>query len=123
MSTFNEKPPRARGGLFNQRICRYKVYNFVMSWYLYIAQAQKTGNYYVGISTDVKKRIEVHNKGKGSVMAKIQGPFELVYKSKRLLNQSVARKLEIKTKALTRKQKIELIAKKATILRGHYFCI
>ncbi|MDO8512430.1 MAG: GIY-YIG nuclease family protein [bacterium] len=86
-----------------------KVYNFDMSWYLYIAQAKKTGNYYVGISTDVKKRIAVHNKGKGSVMARTQGPFELVYKSKRLPNQSVARKLEIKTKALTKKQKIKLV--------------
>jgi putative endonuclease len=83
-----------------------------MSWYLYIAQAKKTGNYYVGISTDVKQRIITHNKGKGSVMAKTQGPFELVYKSKRLPNQSVARKLEIKMKRLTRKQKLGLIAGK-----------
>jgi len=80
-----------------------------MSWYLYIAQAKKTGNYYVGISTNVKKRIVAHNQGKGSVMARIQGSFVLVYKSKRLPSQSVARKLEIKTKALTRQQKIKLI--------------
>jgi len=83
-----------------------------MSWYLYIAQAKKTGNYYVGISKDVKKRIEVHNKGKGSVMAKTQGPFELVYKSRRLPNQSVARKMEIIMKALTRKNKIDVISGK-----------
>lgn len=83
-----------------------------MSWYLYIAQAQKTGNYYVGISTDVAKRIETHNKGKGSVMAKTQGPFALVYKSKRLPNQSVARKLEIKVKGFTRIRKKWLIKKK-----------
>lgn len=83
-----------------------------MAWYLYIAQAQKTGNYYVGISTDVEKRIIAHNKGKGSVMARTQGPFELVYKSKRLLNQSTARKLEIKMKGLTRKQKVLLVNRK-----------
>lgn len=80
-----------------------------MSWYLYIAQARKTGNYYVGISTDVKKRIIAHNNGRGSVMAKTQGPFELVYKSKKLPNQSIARKLEIKLKNLTRKQKIDIV--------------
>lgn len=79
-----------------------------MSWFLYIAQA-RTGRYYVGITTDTKRRIKDHNSGRGCRMAVNQGPFKLVYKSPRLLNQSVARKLEIKIKNWPRLKKQKLI--------------
>lgn len=79
-----------------------------MSWFLYIAQA-RTGNYYVGISTDVVRRIADHNKGRGARMAVSQGPFRLVYTSSSLLNQSVARKLEMQVKSWSRRKKEKLI--------------
>lgn len=79
-----------------------------MSWYLYIAQAQ-TGRYYVGITTDTKRRIKDHNNGRGCRMAVNQGPFKLVYTSPRLPNQSVARKNEIKIKGWPRTKKQKLI--------------
>lgn len=79
-----------------------------MSWYLYIAKA-RTGNYYVGITTDPDRRIRDHNKGKGSRMAVNQGPFGLVYTSEPLPNQSAARKREIQVKGWTHKQKEKLI--------------
>ena len=80
----------------------------VLPWYLYIAQA-KTGNYYVGITTEPARRIDDHNNGRGSRMAVNQGPFTLVYTSPKLPNQSTARKLEMKLKAWSRPQKEKLI--------------
>ena len=80
-----------------------------MLWYLYIAEA-RTGNYYVGISTDVARRIDDHNKGHGAIMAKTQGPFKLVYTSKPLPDQSTARKLEMKIKKWPRERKTNLIS-------------
>lgn len=79
-----------------------------MSWYLYIAQA-RTGNYYVGITTEPTRRIKVHNAGRGSRMAMIQGPFTLVYTSEPLPDQSTARKQEIQVKNWKRAKKIRLI--------------
>lgn len=79
-----------------------------MAWYLYIAKA-RTGNYYVGITTEPERRIKDHNKGHGSRMAVNQGPFVLVYTSEPLPNQSTARKLEIKIKRWTRKKKEKLM--------------
>lgn len=79
-----------------------------MPWYLYIAQA-RTGNYYVGITTNTEKRIKAHNAGRGARMAVNQGPFVLVYTSKALPDQSTARKLEIEVKSWKRGKKEKLI--------------
>ena len=77
-------------------------------WVLYIAESQ-SGKYYVGISTDVQHRLEVHNKGNGSVMGRIDGPFSLRYVSPPLGNQSVARKLEIQVKKWSKEKKTRLV--------------
>ncbi len=79
-----------------------------MSWYLYIAESSK-GKFYVGITTEPKRRIEDHNKGNGSRMAKIEGPFRLIYTSLPMANQSEARKREIQIKGWTRAKKQKLI--------------
>ena len=79
-----------------------------MSWFVYIAEA-KTGNYYVGITTEPARRIIDHNKGNGARMAKSQGPFVLVYTSPELPDQSLARKWEIYLKRWPRGKKTELI--------------
>ena len=79
-----------------------------MSWYLYIAEA-RTGIYYTGITTDPERRIKDHNRGKGSSLARSQGPFTLLYTSGPLPDQSAARKREIKVKGWSRKEKEELM--------------
>lgn len=79
-----------------------------MPWYVYIAKA-KTNRYYIGITTDTQKRIEKHNNGKGSNMAKQQGPFLLVYASQPFLNKSGARKREVQIKKWSRMKKEKLI--------------
>jgi putative endonuclease len=82
-----------------------------MNWYVYIAEA-RTGNYYVGISPEPQKRIEKHNAGTGSQMGRQQGPFILVYVSKKFVNKSEARKREVQIKRWTREKKEMLISGK-----------
>lgn len=78
-------------------------------WYLYIAES-KSGKYYVGITTDVENRINNHNLGRGSQLAKIDGPFTLRYVSENLGSQSRARKKEIQIKKWSRDKKEKLIS-------------
>ncbi|KKQ38302.1 MAG: hypothetical protein A3H17_00500 [Candidatus Levybacteria bacterium RIFCSPLOWO2_12_FULL_37_14] len=80
-----------------------------MCWFVYIAKA-KTGRYYTGIATDPDKRIIKHNSGKGSRFAIEQGPFELVYISKKFQGKSEARKREIQIKGWSREKKLKLIS-------------
>ena len=77
-------------------------------WYLYIAQSQ-SGKYYVGISTNVAKRLVTHNRGKGGHLARIDGPLTLRYTSRALDGQSEARKLEMQVKKWSRQKKEGLI--------------
>lgn len=79
-----------------------------MNWYVYIAKA-RTGYYYTGITNDPKERIKKHNIGKGSCMARQQGPFILVYASQPFPNKSQARKREIQIKGWSKKKKEKLI--------------
>jgi len=80
-----------------------------MLWYVYIAKA-RTGRYYVGITTDVSRRIEKHNSGDGSRLAMQQGPFVLVYKSEAFSGKSEARKREAQLKKWSRLKKEKLIS-------------
>ena len=79
-----------------------------MNWFVYIAQA-KTGYYYTGITNNPEIRILKHNSGKGSRMARQQGPFILVYISQPFPNKSEARKREIQVKGWDRNKKEKLI--------------
>jgi putative endonuclease len=79
-----------------------------MYWYVYIAKT-KTSRYYTGISTNPQKRIIKHNQGKGSQLARQQGPFALVYTSKPFPNKSEARTREIQLKGWSRQKKEKLI--------------
>lgn len=79
-----------------------------MKWYVYIAQA-KTGRYYTGITTDPKRRIVDHNRGKGAKFAIDQGKLTLKYISHVFATQSEARKREMQIKGWTREKKEKLI--------------
>lgn len=98
-------------------LAKITCYTHCMPWYLYIARA-RTGLYYVGITTDPKRRILDHNNGRGSRMALGQGPFTLVYTSEALPDQSTARKLEMKMKKWTRARKEKLIQGGQGIIKG-----
>ena len=49
------------------------------TWKLYILRC-RDGSLYTGITTDVEKRFEAHNSGKGAKYTRGRGPLELVYR-------------------------------------------
>jgi len=79
------------------------------SWKLYILRCGD-GSLYTGITTDVDKRLEAHQNGKGAKYTRGRGPLELVY-SEVCGDHSSALKREIEIKALTREEKLNLIKK------------
>lgn len=78
-------------------------------WYVYIVECNDSSrSLYTGITNNLEKRIEVHNKKKGAKYTKSRTPVKLVY-SAELENKSLASKEEWRIKQLTRNQKILLI--------------
>jgi len=47
-------------------------------WYVYVLQSKKDANYYIGMTDDLKNRIDMHNHGKVE-STKFRTPFELIY--------------------------------------------
>ena len=78
-------------------------------WFVYIA-ACKDRSYYIGISNDVKRRIEKHNSGKSAKYLRGNPPIILLYTEKHS-NKSQARKREMQLKKWSRKKKEWLIGK------------
>lgn len=79
-----------------------------MNWHVYIAES-KFKHLYTGITNNPELRIIKHNSGKGSQMAKQQGPFTLVYVSGSFPNKSEARIREVQIKKWSKKKKQKLI--------------
>ena len=65
---------------------------------------------YTGITTDVQKRIKVHNSGKGSAYVRAHRPAKLVAFTASG-NRSAASSLEYSVKSLSRAQKLALAKK------------
>ena len=68
------------------------------------------GTFYTGWTTDVERRVKMHNAGRGAKYTKMRGPVKLVY-TERLQNRSAAQKRERAIKRLPRVKKIALIQK------------
>lgn len=75
-------------------------------WSVYIVECRDK-KLYTGISNDVAKRVETHNKGKGCRFTMCRHPVKLVYKEE-CATESSARKREIEIKGLSRCEKLEL---------------
>lgn len=81
-------------------------------WYVYIAECSD-GTYYTGITTSLQRRIKEHNTSrKGAKYTRSRRPIKLVF-SHIYECRSSASKAEYQFKKLTRKQKENLIEKKA----------
>ena len=78
-----------------------------MMWYLYILRC-KDGSLYTGITTDVEKRLEAHQSGKGAKYTRGRGPLELVYKEE-CGDHSAALRRELEIKRLPREEKLKLM--------------
>ena len=79
-------------------------------WYLYILRC-RGDVLYTGITTDVEKRFQQHQCGKGAKFTRGRGPLELVYREE-CGDHSAALKREIEIKAMTRQKKNALIENK-----------
>jgi len=77
------------------------------TWYLYILRC-KDGTFYTGITTDVEKRFQTHQSGKGAKYTRGRRPLELAYREQ-CGTHSDALKREIQIKRLSREQKQALI--------------
>ena len=77
------------------------------TWYLYILRCGDN-TLYTGITTDVEKRFEAHQSGKGAKYTRGRGPLELVYRET-CGDHSSALKREAQIKKLSREQKQALL--------------
>ena len=81
------------------------------TWYLYILRC-KDGTLYTGITTDVEKRFQTHQIGKGAKYTRGRAPLQLVYREE-CGSHSDALKRECAVKQLPREEKQKLIAQYA----------
>lgn len=81
--------------------------NMEENWYLYILRC-KDDSLYTGITIDVTRRLEAHRSGKGAKYTRGRGPLELVYQEY-CGTHSQALKREMEIKALSRKEKEEML--------------
>ena len=83
------------------------------SFFVYIVLCSR-GTYYTGYTSDLEKRIKLHNSGTGAKYLRGRAPVKLVY-AREYKYYKNAVKAEIAIKKLTRKQKDELTAGKIII--------
>lgn len=76
-------------------------------WFVYILECID-GTFYTGISSDVMRRVLLHNKGRGAKYTRGRRPVVLVWKLA-VGTKSRALKVEYQVKQLTRRQKKDLI--------------
>jgi predicted GIY-YIG superfamily endonuclease len=77
------------------------------SWFVYMVQCAD-GSFYTGASTNVEKRVKMHNSGKGAKYTHTRLPVVLVY-SEKCANHGAALQREWAMKKLTRVEKQQLI--------------
>lgn len=81
----------------------------VVPYFVYIVKCTD-GTLYVGITTDVERRIEEHNgSDKGAKYTRFRRPVTLFY-VERCENRAVATRREAALKGLSRAQKLQLIS-------------
>ncbi|SFN25441.1 putative endonuclease [Izhakiella capsodis] len=86
----------------------------VPEWQLYILRTAY-GVLYTGITTDVARRMSMHQNGKGAKSLRGKGPLELMFQFA-AGDRSSASHLEYHVKQLTRLQKLRLISERPPCL-------
>ncbi len=79
-----------------------------MLWYVYIVACKDT-KLYTGITNNLPRRLEEHNRGDGCKFTRPRKPVQLMH-SEVLPNLSLALKREAAIKRLKRDKKLELFA-------------
>ena len=76
-------------------------------WYLYILRCGD-GTFYTGITTDIERRLKMHQTGKGAKYTRSRLPVKLVYFEEHE-TKSEAMSREYAIKKMTRANKLKLI--------------
>jgi len=76
-------------------------------WYVYILECSD-GTLYTGITTDLDRRLQTHNNGKGAKYTRVRLPVVL-RASFEAADRSSASKEEYRIKQLPKKEKLKLI--------------
>jgi len=85
-------------------------------WQLYIVRTAK-GSLYTGITTDVPRRVDQHQRGRGARSLRGKGPLDLVFHCE-AGDRASASRLEDQVKQLTRQQKLLLVASQPVSLES-----
>jgi putative endonuclease len=80
-----------------------------MTYFTYILRCAD-GTLYTGYTTELEKRVEVHNSGKWAKYTRIRRPVELIYSEKHA-SRSEACKREYAIKQMKREEKLRLLDK------------
>jgi putative endonuclease len=75
-------------------------------WWVYLLRCVDN-TFYIGISTDVEKRLASHNAGKGAKYTRGRRPVVCIWREK-VISESQARRREAALKKLSRKDKRKL---------------
>ncbi len=78
------------------------------SWHVYILRCSD-GSLYTGITTDLERRLDEHNGGRGARYTRARCPVVMVYREP-CLDRSEASKREAAIKRTSRSAKLALIA-------------
>lgn len=84
-------------------------------WYVYILKC-RDGTLYTGITNDLSRREEEHNRGTASRYTRSRRPVHIIFQEP-CQNRSAALKKEYAVKSLTRKDKEDYIERHAEKLR------
>ena len=76
-------------------------------WFVYIVKCSD-GSLYTGVTTDLERRIDEHNKGTGSKYTRVRTPVKLLY-TEEVRSRSRAQEREAMIKSLSRQEKLKLI--------------
>lgn len=77
-------------------------------WWVYLVRCAD-GSLYCGVTTDLERRIEAHNAGRGAAYTRARRPVALAW-SEPAAGRGAALRRELAVKRLARRRKLELIA-------------
>ncbi|BAN96663.1 excinuclease ABC subunit C domain-containing protein [Plautia stali symbiont] len=87
-------------------------------WQLYMLQTA-AGMLYTGITTDVNRRLQQHQRGRGARALRGKGPLTLVFHCA-AGDRAAASRLEYQVKQLSRAQKLLLVAQQPACLTAWF---
>jgi len=85
-------------------------------WYIYILRCND-GSFYTGSTTDISRRLNEHNSGKGGNYTVTRRPVELIYKEPSP-SRSLAQKREAQIKRWSKEKKLALVSHNQTLLKN-----